>query len=186
MPDKDQRVAEAVAYLRRTQQPEGSWYGRWGMNYIYGTWSVLSALNTAGVDHKRVARVRGIQRGAQAIRGIVVEVPKAGEVRACLVGQRRLGVRSKEMIAPLAKALERVSPGEPVEIADAAAPVSEVEVMLRAALDRCDPSGRWSAAALDGLRRRLARGCGARGRRGRAAIGLGRALGFALGGAVGR
>ena len=35
-----------------TQHPEGSWYGRWGMNYIYGTWSVLSALNAAGVDHK--------------------------------------------------------------------------------------------------------------------------------------
>src|SRR5207253_3992481 len=42
MPDKDQHVAEALAYLRRTQHPEGSWYGRWGMNYIYGTWSVLS------------------------------------------------------------------------------------------------------------------------------------------------
>jgi squalene-hopene/tetraprenyl-beta-curcumene cyclase len=52
MPDKDKRVAEALAYLRRTQHPEGSWYGRWGMNYIYGTWSVLSALNAAGVDHE--------------------------------------------------------------------------------------------------------------------------------------
>jgi squalene-hopene/tetraprenyl-beta-curcumene cyclase len=38
----------AVAYLRRTQRPDGSWYGRWGMNYIYGTWSVLCALNAAG------------------------------------------------------------------------------------------------------------------------------------------
>ena len=31
-------------YLFRTQQPDGSWYGRWGTNYIYGTWSVLFAL----------------------------------------------------------------------------------------------------------------------------------------------
>jgi len=52
MPDKDKRAAEAVDYLRRTQHSEGSWYGRWGMNYIYGTWSVLSALNAAGIDHK--------------------------------------------------------------------------------------------------------------------------------------
>jgi len=44
-------VARAVDYLRRTQHAEGSWYGRWGMNYIYGTWSVLCALNAAGVDH---------------------------------------------------------------------------------------------------------------------------------------
>jgi squalene-hopene/tetraprenyl-beta-curcumene cyclase len=43
-------VRRAIAYLRSTQLSEGSWYGRWGMNYIYGTWSVLSALNAAGVD----------------------------------------------------------------------------------------------------------------------------------------
>ena len=46
-----QSVADGIAYLRRTQLAEGSWYGRWGMNYIYGTWSVLCALNAAGVDH---------------------------------------------------------------------------------------------------------------------------------------
>jgi squalene-hopene/tetraprenyl-beta-curcumene cyclase len=44
-------VARAIDYLRGTQLAEGSWYGRWGMNYIYGTWSVLCALNSAGVDH---------------------------------------------------------------------------------------------------------------------------------------
>ncbi|MBB5047750.1 squalene-hopene/tetraprenyl-beta-curcumene cyclase [Rhodopseudomonas rhenobacensis] len=45
-------LADGLAYLRRTQLPEGSWYGRWGMNYIYGTWSVLCALNAAGLDHQ--------------------------------------------------------------------------------------------------------------------------------------
>jgi squalene-hopene/tetraprenyl-beta-curcumene cyclase len=45
-------VAEGVEYLRRTQLAEGSWYGRWGMNYIYGTWSVLCALNAAGISHQ--------------------------------------------------------------------------------------------------------------------------------------
>ena len=48
----DPRMAQAVDYLLKSQHPEGSWYGRWGMNYIYGTWSVLCALNTAGVDHR--------------------------------------------------------------------------------------------------------------------------------------
>ena len=42
-------LKRGVDYLRRTQMAEGSWYGRWGMNYIYGTWSVLCALNAAGV-----------------------------------------------------------------------------------------------------------------------------------------
>src|SRR6201996_7308659 len=44
-------VAAGIEYLRRTQHAEGSWYGRWGMNFIYGTWSVLCALNVAGVSH---------------------------------------------------------------------------------------------------------------------------------------
>jgi squalene-hopene/tetraprenyl-beta-curcumene cyclase len=38
-----------LAYLFREQEPDGSWYGRWGTNYVYGTWSVLIALEQAGV-----------------------------------------------------------------------------------------------------------------------------------------
>ncbi|MGA8616767.1 MAG: squalene--hopene cyclase, partial [Xanthobacteraceae bacterium] len=45
-------VARAIDYLRQTQLADGSWYGRWGMNYIYGTWSVLCALNAAGIDQR--------------------------------------------------------------------------------------------------------------------------------------
>jgi len=45
-------VAKGIEYLRRTQLAEGSWYGRWGMNYIYGAWSALCALNAAGVSHQ--------------------------------------------------------------------------------------------------------------------------------------
>ncbi len=43
------RARSIICAARST--PDGSWYGRWGMNYIYGTWSVLCALNAAGVDH---------------------------------------------------------------------------------------------------------------------------------------
>ena len=47
-----------VAYLWREQEPDGSWYGRWGTNYVYGTWSALCALNAAGEkpDHPGFAR----------------------------------------------------------------------------------------------------------------------------------
>ncbi len=44
-------MARAIAYLRADQEPDGSWFGRWGTNYIYGTWSVLCALNAAGLPH---------------------------------------------------------------------------------------------------------------------------------------
>jgi squalene-hopene/tetraprenyl-beta-curcumene cyclase len=44
-------LSAAIEYLRREQEPDGSWFGRWGTNYVYGTWSVLAALNAAGVEH---------------------------------------------------------------------------------------------------------------------------------------
>ena len=47
-PATDPLVQGAIGYLRTAQREDGSWYGRWGMNYIYGTWSVLCALNAAG------------------------------------------------------------------------------------------------------------------------------------------
>jgi squalene-hopene/tetraprenyl-beta-curcumene cyclase len=49
-PDTSPTLGRAIDYLRRTQLKDGSWYGRWGMNYIYGTWSVLCALNAAGIE----------------------------------------------------------------------------------------------------------------------------------------
>ncbi len=42
-------VDRAVAYLRRSQEPDGSWFGRWGVNYIYGTWQALVGLRAVGV-----------------------------------------------------------------------------------------------------------------------------------------
>ena len=42
-------VERAVAYLEKTQEPDGSWYGRWGVNYIYGTWQALQGLQAVGM-----------------------------------------------------------------------------------------------------------------------------------------
>lgn len=60
-------VEKAIAYLLGEQEPDGSWYGRWGVNYIYGTWSVLNALNAAGLapDHPAVARAVAFLKGSQ-------------------------------------------------------------------------------------------------------------------------
>jgi len=44
------RMKAALAYLEREQLADGSWFGRWGVNYVYGTWSALCALNAAGLD----------------------------------------------------------------------------------------------------------------------------------------
>jgi squalene-hopene/tetraprenyl-beta-curcumene cyclase len=40
----------ALDYMERVQEKDGSWFGRWGVNYVYGTWSALAGLNAAGVE----------------------------------------------------------------------------------------------------------------------------------------
>ena len=49
-PQDEPALGRALAYLRAGQEPDGSWFGRWGTNYIYGTWSVLMGLAQAGVS----------------------------------------------------------------------------------------------------------------------------------------
>jgi len=48
---KDQPVRRAIEFIKREQEPDGSWFGRWGVNYIYGTMLVLRGLEAIGVDH---------------------------------------------------------------------------------------------------------------------------------------
>jgi squalene-hopene/tetraprenyl-beta-curcumene cyclase len=57
-PQDQAALQRALQYLRDQQEPDGSWYGRWGTNYIYGTWSVLTAFAQAhlGADDPAVGR----------------------------------------------------------------------------------------------------------------------------------
>lgn len=50
----------AIEYLLREQEADGSWYGRWGVNYIYGTWSAVTALNAAGLPPEHDAMRRAV------------------------------------------------------------------------------------------------------------------------------
>ena len=47
---RDRRVVRALNHLKKTQCDDGSWYGRWGVNYIYGTWQVLRGLRAIDYD----------------------------------------------------------------------------------------------------------------------------------------
>jgi squalene-hopene/tetraprenyl-beta-curcumene cyclase len=46
----DPQVQRALQYLMKEQQEDGSWYGRWGVNYVYGTWQTLRGLQAIGLD----------------------------------------------------------------------------------------------------------------------------------------
>jgi squalene-hopene/tetraprenyl-beta-curcumene cyclase len=50
------RIQKAIAYLEKEQTPEGAWYGRWGVNYVYGASGVLRALAAVGADTPAIAR----------------------------------------------------------------------------------------------------------------------------------
>lgn len=60
MPVYDPVMERALEFLQREQEPDGSWYGRWGTNYIYGTWSVLCALNAVGMPPDNPMMTRAV------------------------------------------------------------------------------------------------------------------------------
>ncbi len=54
-------VDRGIEYLRRTQEPSGAWFGRWGVNYIYGTWQALEGLCAVGLSLDDPMVVRAAQ-----------------------------------------------------------------------------------------------------------------------------
>src|SRR5215472_3701366 len=60
----DKRVQKAIKFILKEQEPDGSWFGRWGVNYIYGTMLVLRGLQAIGVDHHEPY----VQQGAEWLR----------------------------------------------------------------------------------------------------------------------
>ncbi len=59
-------VRRAVRFLKRTQEPDGPWFGRWGVNYVHGTWQVLVGLRAAGQD----MREGWVQKAAAWLRAV--------------------------------------------------------------------------------------------------------------------
>jgi squalene-hopene/tetraprenyl-beta-curcumene cyclase len=76
-PDYEEALASCLTYLRQEQEPEGCWFGRWGTNYIYGTWSVLAAFEIAGVDREDPQ----LRRAAAWLKGM--QNPDGGWGEAC-------------------------------------------------------------------------------------------------------
>jgi squalene-hopene/tetraprenyl-beta-curcumene cyclase len=56
----DPAVDRGIAYLRRSQEADGSWFGRWGVNYVYGTWQAITGMRAVGVAADDPAIVAGV------------------------------------------------------------------------------------------------------------------------------
>jgi squalene-hopene/tetraprenyl-beta-curcumene cyclase len=61
-PEYQQVIDKGLDYLTKEQEEDGSWFGRWGTNYIYGTWSVLMAFEELKID-KNDPRIKRPQPG---------------------------------------------------------------------------------------------------------------------------
>jgi squalene-hopene/tetraprenyl-beta-curcumene cyclase len=70
-------IRRALRFLRKDQAQDGSWYGRWGVNYIYGTWAVLTGLRALGEDFSQDY----IQRAVRWVEGC--ENPDGGWGESC-------------------------------------------------------------------------------------------------------
>ncbi|GAB4166449.1 MAG: squalene--hopene cyclase [Terrimicrobiaceae bacterium] len=72
-------VTRAIEMLRRTQETDGSWYGRWGVNYIYGTWQALRGLGAIGqnMDQEWIRRGRDWLESCQNDDGGWGETPES-------------------------------------------------------------------------------------------------------------
>jgi len=74
---KDAPVRRGVEFIKREQEPDGSWFGRWGVNYIYGTMLVLRGLEAIGMDHHEPC----IQQAAEWLR--MMQNPDGGWGETC-------------------------------------------------------------------------------------------------------
>jgi squalene-hopene/tetraprenyl-beta-curcumene cyclase len=70
-------VERAIKFIRREQETDGSWFGRWGVNYLYGTMQVLRGLEAIGVDNHEAF----VQQAAEWIR--MVQNPDGGWGETC-------------------------------------------------------------------------------------------------------
>ncbi|MBI3681758.1 MAG: squalene--hopene cyclase [Acidobacteria bacterium] len=61
IPPADPAIRRGVGYLIRTQEADGSWYGRWGVNYIYGTFLALRGLRAAGESDREAYILRAAE-----------------------------------------------------------------------------------------------------------------------------
>jgi len=136
-PASDPRIQRAVNFLRKDQAPEGPWYGRWGVNYIYGTSGALRALETLGL-----ARHAECQKAVAWLRA--AQNPDGGFGESCAsYDDPQLKGRGPSTPSQTAWALiGLLASGEPTEPA--------VKLAITYLLDQQRENGAWTEAAFTG------------------------------------
>jgi squalene-hopene/tetraprenyl-beta-curcumene cyclase len=76
-PEHKRALRSCLHFLTKEQESDGSWFGRWGTNYIYGTWSVLDAMEEAGIPPEHPS----VQKAARWLKQM--QRPDGGWVEGC-------------------------------------------------------------------------------------------------------
>ncbi|CAM3269795.1 squalene--hopene cyclase [Brevibacillus invocatus] len=128
----DPRIARAISWLLANQQADGSWYGRWGIAYVYGTWAALTGMIAVGLppDYPAIQKaVLWLQR---------IQNPDGGWGESCLSDEKKtyipLGASTPSQTAWAVDALIAASPK----------PTPAVEHGIRF-LTRRKPAGDWTS-----------------------------------------
>lgn len=137
--DKKFAPAErALEFIRQQQEPTGAWYGRWGVNYIYGTWSVMAGLRLIGeqMDQPYILRAASWLKSVQN--------PDGGWGESCLSYQdSSLAGRGQSTPSQTAWAVMALLYAEEVH-------ASSLERGIQYLLDRQEPDGMWSENVFTG------------------------------------
>ncbi len=88
VPPTHPAIIRAINYLRRAQRGEGCWWGRWGCNFLYGTWQALGGLNAAGIPRDDPA----VKNAIQWLRAAQNEDGGFGETADSYIDERLKGI----------------------------------------------------------------------------------------------
>jgi squalene-hopene/tetraprenyl-beta-curcumene cyclase len=131
-------VARALKFLRRDQTRDGTWYGRWGVNYLYGTWQVLRGMACVG-ENMALPHVR------RAVEWLVAHQNRDGgwgESIASYADPRQAGQGASTPSQTAWAIMGLVAAGEERS--------TSVRNGVRHLLERQDSAGTWSEAAWTG------------------------------------
>jgi squalene-hopene/tetraprenyl-beta-curcumene cyclase len=132
------RVRGALDFVRRTQRPGGAWWGRWGANFVYGTWSVLAGLEAVGED----MRAPYVRRAVHWLESIQNPDGGFGETLASYDDESQAGVGPSTPSQTAWAALGLIAAEE--------RPTPAIERAIEHLLDTQRPDGGWDEEPFTG------------------------------------
>jgi len=142
----DEPVRRAIEYIKNEQLAEGCWFGRWGVNYIYGTWQAVVGPIRCGEDHEQ----DWIQRAGRWIKSVQQEDGSFGETANSYIDKtmKGRGPSTASQTAWAAMILQEIYGEHDPDLQRAIEWLANTQLTKAQAADRAlkpdgDPAGSW-------------------------------------------